>query len=89
MQRKEIIAITGTLGSGKSSTADLVAKRLGFEHFSSGDFMRKIALDYGISLNELNIKAENNPEIDEKIDTEVKKIGKMNKVVVDSRLAFH
>ena len=42
MNKKEIITINGSLGSGKSSTADLVAKELGFMRFSSGDFMRKI-----------------------------------------------
>lgn len=87
--KKEIIAITGTLGSGKSSTSDLVAKELGFKRFSSGDFMRKIALESGMSLNELNTKAEHNIEIDKKIDNEVKKIGAMNKIVIDSRLAFY
>lgn len=89
MDKKEIIAITGTLGSGKSSTADLVAKEFGFKRFSSGDFMRKIALEGGMSLNELNTKAEHNIEIDKKIDAEVKKVGVMSKIVIDSRLAFH
>lgn len=87
--KKEIITITGTLGSGKSSTADLVAEKLGFSRFSSGDFMRKIALDMGISLNELSIKAQNDNSIDKKIDEEVKKAGKLEKIVIDSRLAFH
>lgn len=89
MDKKEIITITGTLGSGKSSTADAVAKELGYTRFSSGDFMRKIALELGTSLNELGIKAQNDPSIDKKIDAEVKKAGEMEKIVIDSRLAFH
>jgi cytidylate kinase len=87
--KKEIIAITGTLGSGKSSTADLVAKELGYTRFSSGDFMRKIALEMGISLNELSHKAETDTTIDIKIDDEVRKSGELEKIVIDSRLAFH
>jgi cytidylate kinase len=87
--KKEIITISGSLGSGKSSTADLVAKKLNFKRFSSGDFMRKIALGMGISLNELSIKAQTDNSIDKKIDEEVKKAGEMEKVVIDSRLAFH
>ncbi|MCX6704746.1 MAG: cytidylate kinase family protein [Candidatus Woesebacteria bacterium] len=87
--KKEIITITGTLGSGKSSTADLVAKKLGFRRFSSGDFMRKIALEQGISLNELQTRAEKDNSIDFKIDDEVKKVGEMRNIVIDSRLAFH
>jgi cytidylate kinase len=89
MHKKEIITISGTLGGGKSSTADFVAKKLGFERFSSGDFMRKIALDLGISLNELQVKAEKDNSIDKKIDEEVRKAGSQEKIVIDSRLAFH
>lgn len=87
--KKEIISITGTLGSGKSSTADLVAKSLGFKRFSAGDFFRKIGLDLGISLNEVSKRAETDPEIDKRTDDEVKKVGGMSKVVIDSRMAFH
>lgn len=87
--KKEIITINGFPGSGKSSTADLVAKKLGFKRFSSGDFMRQIALDHGISLNELSIKAENNNEIDARIDEAVRTAGKIEKIVIDSRLAFY
>lgn len=89
MVKKEIISITGTLGSGKSSTADLVANKLGFTRFSSGDFMRKMALSRGISLDLLQALAEKDDSIDISIDDEVRKIGEMNKVVIDSRLAFH
>lgn len=89
MQKKEIIAITGTLGSGKSSTSNLVAKKLSFKRFSSGDFMRKIALDMNVSINELSLRAENDNSIDKKIDAEVKKTGELEKIVIDSRLAFH
>ncbi len=87
--KKEIITIAGLPGSGKSSTADNVAKQLDFKRFSSGDFMRKIALDMGISLNELSSKAEVDDSIDLNIDEQVRQAGKKDKVVIDSRLAFH
>ena len=89
MNKKEIITIAGVPGSGKSSTADNVAKALGFQRFSSGDFMRKIALDRGISLNELSTQAETDDSIDTSIDNEVRKAGTGEKLVIDSRLAFH
>jgi len=89
MKKKEIIAITGTLGSGKSSTADLVAEKLSFRRFSSGDFMRKLALGMGISLEELQRQAETDDSIDLKIDEEIRKMGKDEKIVIDSRLVFH
>ncbi|MFA7285812.1 MAG: cytidylate kinase family protein [Candidatus Paceibacterota bacterium] len=88
--KKEIITISGLPGSGKSSTADNVAKKLGFSRFSSGDFMRRIALEKGISLNELSKIAEQDQgQIDKEIDDSVTEMSKENKVVLDSRLAFH
>lgn len=87
--KKKIITIAGAPGSGKSSTADLVAKELGFKRFSSGNFMRKIALKKGVSLNELSGQAETDEEIDRGIDNEVKRVGENEEIVIDSRLAFH
>jgi|SRR3989338_1158835 len=87
--KREIITIAGKPGSGKSSTSDMVAKRLGFQRFSSGDFFRKIGLDLGISLNEVSKRAETDSLIDKKTDEEIKKMGNENKIVIDSRLAFH
>jgi cytidylate kinase len=52
--------------------------------------MRKIALEMGVSLNELGQLAEQDDgKIDGKIDAEVKKAGDNEKIIVDSRLAFH
>lgn len=87
--KKEIITICGEPGSGKSSTAKLIAKELDYEHFSSGDFMRKMALERGISLEELSTLAENDTSIDLEIDKELRKMGENEKIVIDSRLAFH
>jgi len=88
--KKEIITISGFPGSGKSSTADNVAKKLGFNRFSSGDFMRRIALEKGITLNELSKIAEQDQgQIDKEIDDNVSAMSKENKIVLDSRLAFH
>jgi len=87
--KKKIITINGFPGSGKSSTADGVAKELGYKRFSSGDFMRQIALDRGISLNELSKKAENDTSVDVDIDDAVRKAGEGEELVIDSRLAFH
>lgn len=88
--KKHIITITGVPGSGKSSTADGVAKYLNYHRFSSGDFMRNIALDMGISLNDLGKIAETDGgKIDARIDDQVREAGKKENIVVDSRLAFH
>ncbi|MEX2052139.1 MAG: cytidylate kinase family protein [Candidatus Paceibacterota bacterium] len=87
--KKKIITICGGLGSGKSSTAKGVAKELGYEHFSSGDFFRQVGVELGISVNELNKKAETDPSIDFMTDEKLREMRNKNKVVIDSRTAYH
>ncbi len=87
--KKTIITINGKPGSGKSSAASKVAEALEYARFSSGDFMRKMAVQRGISITELNILAEHDKQIDFDIDEEVRKTGELENLVIDSRMAFH
>jgi len=89
LMKKEIITICGGLGSGKSSTADNVAKELGFQRFSSGDFFRQVGLELGLSINEINKRAETDPRIDEMTDEKLRQLRNADKIVVDSRTAYH
>lgn len=89
MERKHIITIAGRPGSGKSTTADTVAARLGYTRFSSGDFMREIAKKRNVSIEELNHIAEKEHSIDEEVDESLRKLRENDLLVVDSRLAFH
>src|SRR6266478_5298922 len=66
--KKPIITIAGSLGSGKSSTAKVVASALGFRHFSSGDLFRQLAVERGESIEAMNISAEVQRDIDLKVD---------------------
>ncbi|KKR62128.1 hypothetical protein A2643_02070 [Candidatus Nomurabacteria bacterium RIFCSPHIGHO2_01_FULL_39_220] len=87
--KKEIITIAGANGSGKSSTAKKIAQQLGFKHLSSGDLMRQIAKENNITLEELAKIAEKEDWVDKKLDDYVKQASQEEKVVIDSRLAFH
>ncbi|MBU0999266.1 (d)CMP kinase [Patescibacteria group bacterium] len=87
--KKEIITICGSLGSGKSSTAKKVAEVLGFQHFSSGDFFRQVGLELGLSINEINKRAETDPKIDEMTDQKLRDMRDKEKIVIDSRTAYH
>ena len=89
MEKRQIITICGGLGSGKSSTAKKVAEILGFQHFSSGDFFRQVGLELGLSVTELNVKAEKEPEIDFKVDEKLRNMRSSEKTVIDSRTAYH
>lgn len=89
MQKKHIITIAGKLGSGKSSTAKMVAGLLGYEHLSAGDLMREMAKERGLSLIDLNKLAEQDLSIDKELDERNKDIGQKDNVVLDGRLAFY
>ena len=89
MVKKKIITINGDLGSGKSSAAKGAAKVLNFEHFSSGDFFRQVGLELGLSINEINKKAETSPEIDKKTDEKLRQMKDREKIVIDSRIAYY
>ncbi|HZT87403.1 MAG TPA: cytidylate kinase family protein [Stellaceae bacterium] len=88
--KKQIITIAGSPGSGKSSTAKAIAASLGFQHFSSGDIFRKIAMERGESIEAMNITAEAQRDIDLKVDELLQEIYRDgDRLVIDSRMAWH
>lgn len=94
MTKKHIITIAGKPGSGKSTTAKLLAEKLGFDHFSSGDLFREIARTRGQNVKEANLHAEgetlHEENIDEMVDRRLREIGEtQDNKVIDSRTAWH
>jgi CMP/dCMP kinase len=89
MKRKHIITISGKPGSGKSSTADRVAELLGYTRHSSGDMVRRVLAKEGMSLEEYNKRAEDEHDLDDKVDEELRSLRSAKDVVVDSRLGFY
>lgn len=90
MQKKHIITIAGNPGSGKSATSKLVAKQLGYDHFSSGDLFRALGEERGMDVLHANLNAEQNAEIDHLVDQKLRDIGaSQDNLVVDSRTAWH
>jgi predicted cytidylate kinase len=84
------VALSGDLGSGKSSVAGLVAEAMGARQVSTGAAQRQIAAQRGISTLELNRQAEVDPSIDEEIDSVFRSLAEsIEPLVVDSRLAWH
>lgn len=82
-----IITISGKAGSGKSTIAKLLAKKLSLKHYSIGDLMRQMAKEKGISLLELSELAEKDESIDKELDEKQIELGKKEKnFVIDGRL---
>lgn len=88
--KKHIISLGGLPGSGKSTVKKLIAEQLRMDSFSTGDFMRRMALARGISFDDFNALIATDKSIDEEIDAELIRIEQTgDNMVIDSHLAFH
>ncbi len=84
------ITISGTPGSGKSTIAKLLAEKLGYKHYSVGDFRRERAESLGMNLNEYNKLGEEKDFTDKEADEWQKKLGKeKDNFIIDGRLSYH
>src|SRR3989338_9520450 len=86
-----IITISGDIGSGKSTVAKIIAKKMGLKHYSVGDFMRQLAHNQGISFEELTRKSFNDPQIDYKLDSFTQDLAhrREHNFIIDGRIAWH
>ena len=84
-----IITLSGQLGSGKSTIGKLLATRLGYTFYSTGNAQRQIAAERGLTTLELNKLSMTDTSIDKQIDSIFKELAlKDENFVVDSRLGF-
>ncbi len=84
------ITIAGDLGSGKSTIAQKISKKLSIKSYSTGDIQRKIAEKYDKTTLELNEYMKTHPEIDEEIDNFTISLSeKEESFIIDSRMAWH
>jgi len=87
---KKIIAMSGDIGSGKSSVAAALKEMTAFDVISTGKIQRTIAERRGVTTLELNKISQTDRSIDDEIDSYVVEIGKSgDKLIIDSRLAWH
>lgn len=83
-----IITVGGRAGAGKSTLSNLLAKKLNLTHYSTGDLMRMMAKERGVSLLELSKIAETNKSIDKELDRRQIELGKKHdNFVIDGRLS--
>ena len=83
------IAISGDLGSGKSTVCRLLKERLSFGSYSMGETWRRLAEKYQMTILELNRYSETHP-LDEEMDRDLTETGQApGNMIFDSRLAWH
>ena len=82
------ITISGTPGSGKTTIAELLEKKLDLKYIYSGQIFRKLAKEHKMSLEEFGSYCEKNPKVDQKLDEKQVEILKTNDdIILEGRLA--
>lgn len=85
-----IITISGLPGSGKSTVGKILAKKLGYKFLSMGDLRGKMAIDRGLTIDELNRLGEKEGWTDKEVDDYQRKYGQdHDNLIVEGRLSFH
>ena len=85
-----IISISGVPGSGKTSVGKLIAQKLGYNFYSVGGLRGKMALERGISIDELNKIGEQDQSTDSIVDEYQRALGtKEDNFVIEGRLSWH
>ena len=87
---KNIIVMSGDIGSGKSSVATALKQITGYDVIGTGTIQRTIAKRRGLTTLELNKISQTDRSIDDEIDSYVIELGKtQDHLILDSRLAWH
>jgi predicted cytidylate kinase len=81
------ITISGNPGSGKSTVAELLEKKLGIKYVYSGMIFRELAEKYDMTLEEFGKYCEDNSDIDKELDDRQLEILKKGNVILEGRLA--
>lgn len=81
------ITISGAPGSGTTTVAKILEKKLGIKHIYSGDVFRNLAKKHNMSLVEFGTYCEHHREIDEELDTYQKNVLQSGKIILEGRIA--
>ena len=89
LPKKNIITITGEIGSGVTTVTHKLADALEYRRFSAGGLFRNLASQYGMSVDQLNDYAKKHAIIDREIDALIQRLGEGSELVLDARLGFY
>lgn len=85
-----IISLSGALGSGKSTIAQMLADKLGWPRYYIGGLRREKARERGLTLAEYNKLGEMNPKTDQEVDDYQTELGrKEDKFIIEGRTSWH
>lgn len=85
-----IITISGKPGSGKTTLAKNLAKELDYDFYSMGDIREKMALERGMTIDELNNVGMKEEWTDKEVDEYQQEIAEQeDNIIIESRLGWY
>lgn len=85
-----IIALSGLPGSGKTTVAKMISEYYKIPWYSMGDLRGKMAIERGLTIDELNKLGEQEIFTDKEVDDYQTKLGQSGEsFVIDGRLSWH
>ncbi|MDO8505621.1 MAG: cytidylate kinase family protein [bacterium] len=85
-----IITISGLPGSGKSTIGKMLADHFGYKRYSIGDLRGKMAMDRGMTIEELNELGEKEAWTDKEADEyQIELAKKEDNFVIDGRVSYY
>ena len=87
--KKHIITITGDHASGQGTTSNLLKEYLGYEIYRNGQYVRKLAMDKGMTIVEFQTYLNEHPELDRQIEKSATNYAKEHdNLIVDAKLGW-
>jgi len=84
-----IISLSGALGSGKSTIAQMLADKLGWPRYYMGGLRREAAQKRGMTLAEYNKLGEVDPKTDQEVDIYQKELGsREDNFIIEGRTSW-
>jgi len=84
-----IITISGLPGSGKSTIGKIIAEKLGLTFYSIGDLRGKMAMERGMTIDQLNKLGETEAWTDKEVDDyQIDLARREDNFVIDARLSW-
>lgn len=85
-----IISLSGAPGSGKSTIAQMLAKKLNWPRYYMGSIWREMAKKHGVDVVTYSKMNENNPDKDKEVDEYQRKLGQeQDNFIIEGRTSWY